>query len=271
MQCRQIYDMLSKAPGGPVRAIGFVKGISGLMIDTIMFDLDGTLLRIPQSTFISAYFAELGKVFARMGMDAETSIKAVWTGTKAMLLNDGTELNANKFWDTFARTLSLTAERRLAVEAACDSFYTNEFDIVKKHAEPSDIPKRLVPSLADKGFTLVLATNPLFPACAVETRLGWIGLRLSDFKLVTHYSNSTFCKPNPGYYNEIFSKIGKKPQQCLMVGNNPSEDMCAGKLGAETYLVPDYLENEAGLDISAYRSGNIGQMEEYLLDLPKPA
>ena len=87
-----------------------------------MLDLDGTLLRISQNTFIGVYFAELSKVFARLGMESEASIKAVWAGTKAMLLNDGSELNANKFWDTFAKTLNLSPEQRRDVEAACDNF-----------------------------------------------------------------------------------------------------------------------------------------------------
>ena len=29
--------------------------------------------------------------------------------------------------------------------------------------------------LREKGYGLVLATNPIFPAVAVETRLGWVG------------------------------------------------------------------------------------------------
>ena len=237
------------------------------MINTIMFDLDGTLLRISQSSFIGAYFAELSKVFVRMEMEPESSIKAVWAGTKAMFSNDGSELNVKRFWDNFAETLNLTAEKRAAVEAACDSFYINEFDKIKEFVEPTDIPKRIVPALADKGYTIVLATNPLFPACAVETRLKWIGLSMSDFQLVTHYSNSTFCKPNLGYYKEVFSKIGKEPHECLMVGNNPVEDMCVSELGAEVYLVPDFLENEAGLDISVFRSGSLGEMEDYLMTI----
>jgi FMN phosphatase YigB (HAD superfamily) len=232
-----------------------------------MFDLDGTLLRISQSAFVNAYFAELSKVFVRMGMEPEASKKAVWAGTKAMIMNDGSKLNANKFWDMFSKTLNLSAEQRATVETACDRFYINEFDNVKEYVEPTSIPKRLVPALADRGYTIVLATNPLFPACAIETRLKWIGLRMEDFHLVTHYSNSTFCKPNLGYYKEIFSKIGKEPHECLMIGNNPAEDMCVSELGAKVYLVPDFLENEAGLEVSMFSSGSLEQIEDYLMNL----
>jgi FMN phosphatase YigB (HAD superfamily) len=238
------------------------------MIDTIMFDLDGTLLRFSQDDFINAYFAELRKVFIRLGLDADAAVKAVWVGTKAMILNDGSVLNTQRFWDAFSDFLDIRGERLNAVESACDNFYSNEFHTVKSVAAPSDIPKRIVHGMAAKGYCVVLTTNPLFPPCAVDSRLGWAGLDPRDFRLITHYENSAFCKPNLGYYREVFSKIGKTPQQCLMVGNNPTEDMCVGELGTETFLVTDFIENEAGADITSFRRGSIEEAEAFLMSLP---
>jgi FMN phosphatase YigB (HAD superfamily) len=238
------------------------------MIDTILFDLDGTLLQISQAEFIDAYFSRLAKVFARLGMDAGASIKAVWAGTKAMMQNDGGATNAERFWTTFADGMGLAGDKLKAVEAACDEFYTGEFDGVKSVMKPNDISKRLVRALPLRGYTVALATNPLFPECAVETRLRWLGLNPGDFALITHYKNSTFCKPSHGYYREVFAGIGKSPDQCLMVGNNPAEDMSVGALGSETFLVMDCLENEGGADISAYRSGTLAELDAYLMSLP---
>jgi FMN phosphatase YigB (HAD superfamily) len=238
------------------------------MIDTILFDLDGTLLQISQNDFIDAYFSRLAKVFARLGMDAGLSIKAVWAGTKAMMQNDGGATNAERFWATFAGCIGLAGDRLGAVEAACDEFYVGEFDDVKSVMKPNDISKRLVRALPLKGYTVALATNPLFPECAVTTRLRWLGLEPSDFAFVTHYKNSTFCKPSHGYYREVFAGVGKSPGQCLMVGNNPSEDMSIGALGSGTFLVTDCLENESGADITAYRSGTLAELEAWLMSLP---
>jgi hypothetical protein len=53
-----------------------------------------------------------------------------------------------------------------------------------------------------------------------------------------------------------------------MVGNTPAEDMCAGALGAETYLVTDCLEDETGADITAFRHGTLAELEEYLMTMP---
>jgi FMN phosphatase YigB (HAD superfamily) len=238
------------------------------MIDTILFDLDGTLLQFSQKAFVEAYFAKLAKVFVRLGMDAELSVKAVWAGTKAMYMNDGSMTNHARFWEVFAECVKCDSDEIMKIEAACDKFYANEFNDIKSIVTPCDTPKRLINTMKTKGYGVVLATNPLFPACAVATRLGWIGLELWDFTHFTHYSNSTYCKPNPGYFREILAKIEKAPEQCLMVGNNPVEDMSAGALGMETFLVTDCLENETGADISAFKQGGLEESEEYLTAMP---
>jgi len=241
------------------------------MIDTILFDLDGTLARFNQDEFIDTYFGELSKVFVRLGLDAKKACEGVWVGTKAMVLNDGAELNTRRFWDAFSGFMGIEGELLATAEAACDNFYSNEFNVVKTIVEHSEIPARVVRNMAEKGYKVVLATNPLFPPCAVDSRLGWIGLGCEDFELITHYENSTFCKPNPAYYREVLSKIGKTPEQCLMVGNNPAEDMCAGKLGMDVFLVTDFMENETDIDISQFRNGTIEDMEAFLMAMPELA
>jgi FMN phosphatase YigB (HAD superfamily) len=233
-----------------------------------MFDLDGTLARFEQDEFLQAYFGELSKVFVGFGYDADTAVKGVWSGTKAMVQNDGSMLNTQRFWETFAKIMNIEGEQLKKIETACDSFYSNEFNVVKAVIRHSEIPKRIVREMATRGFCVVLATNPLFPPCAVDSRLGWIELNRHDFEYFTHYENSSYCKPNPGYYNDIFSKIGKSPQQCLMVGNNPAEDMCVSKLGADVFLVTDFMENETGIDINIFKHGTIEDLEAYLLALP---
>jgi FMN phosphatase YigB (HAD superfamily) len=238
------------------------------MIDTILFDLDGTLLQFSQDAFLGVYLAELRKVFIRLNMEPEKSIKAVLVGTQAMIANDGTMLNSQRFWDSFVNCLGLTLEERRKIETACDTFYISEFNAVRSVMKPNDISRRLVKTLAAKGYAVVLTTNRLFPGCAVMTRLDWIGLTPWDFKYITHYSNNKYCKPNAEYYNEIFKQINKKPEHCIMVGNSPADDMCVGRLGAETFLVTDYLENEAGLDITAYNQGKLVDLDQYLTALP---
>ena len=240
------------------------------MIDTILFDLDGTLLRFSQEAFVGKYIGELRKVFIELGLDGDLAVKALWEGTKSMVQNDGQATNKARFWDTFSGALGLGDERLASVEGACNVFYETRFDAVKSvvEADPSQRSRRLVRDLASRGYRVALATNPLFPLAAARTRLGWIGLSPEDFSYITHYENCTFSKPNLGYYREILDAIGKPPGCCVMVGNNVSDDMSAVELGAEAYLVTDFLENESGADVSAYRHGTFDELEAYLSSLP---
>lgn len=96
---------------------------------------------------------------------------------------------------------------------------------MREIVSPTPLSRQIVDTLRQKGYTLVLATNPLFPPQGVRTRLAWVDLLPEDFSLVTTYDNSTFCKPCPGYYREILKKLGKQAEQCRMVGNNPLDDM----------------------------------------------
>ncbi|MDR0249482.1 MAG: HAD family hydrolase [Oscillospiraceae bacterium] len=233
------------------------------MIDTVMFDLDGTLLHMRQDEFISVYFALLAADFARLGLDPERAVAAVWAGTKAMAENDGSMPNSRRYWDVFASRMELSGERLEEVEAATDDFYAGPFDEVRSVVTPSELPRRMVRQLAAKGFRVILATNPFFPLCGVATRLNWLGLTPDDFALVTSYSNSTYCKPNLGYYREVFTKLGLSPSQCLMAGNNAAEDMCVSELGAATYLVTDCLEGSDSPYVPD-RSGTLADLERYL-------
>jgi len=243
------------------------------MTDTILFDLDGTLLQFNEDEFMTAYFMRLTKVFAGLRLDAETSVKALWAGTKVMMQNDGVKTNSDSFWEVFSEMMGLSGDRLKAIEDSFDKFYETEFDSIKsilKNCDP-ELPGRMVRTLNSRGFTLVLATNPLFPMCAVTTRLKWVGLVPEDFKLITNYSNSTYCKPNLNYYREIFKKLGKEPDRCIMIGNNTQEDMCASELGTKTFLVTDYIKNEINTDISAFRHGTLAELERYLASLPDPS
>ena len=126
--------------------------------------------------------------------------------------------------------------------------------------EVIDIVKR-------KGKIPVLATNPLFPSVATENRIRWAGLVPEDFAVYTTYENSHYCKPNPKYYLELLDKVGVKPQECLMVGNDVSEDMVAETLGMKVFLLTDCLINKGEKDISEYSRGGFEELKKYLSSL----
>lgn len=221
------------------------------MINTILFDLDGTLLPMDNDVFTKGYFKGLVMKLAPLGYDPKTLVDCVWRGTAAMVKNDGTRPNAERFWETFAALNPDVWDP--AHEALTDSFYSNEFHAAKQFTGENPLAKELINALKADGYEIVLATNPLFPKVGIEARLSWIGLTSEDFSLVTSYENMHYCKPNPKYYEEILKMIGKKPEECLMVGNNTDEDCAAAEAaGLKTVLVTDCLINESCTPIATY-------------------
>lgn len=235
------------------------------MLDTILFDLDGTLAPFTQDAFIRAYFEALVSRVAPMGYKPDDMIDALWQGVSAMIGNDGSFTNRQIFWESFTGKLGIQA---LALESILNDFYSREFDSVRKVLGETADRGPLLRGLREKGYGLVLATNPIFPAVAVETRLGWVGLRPEDFDYVTTYENSRRSKPNPDYYRDILASIGRRGECCLMAGNNPVDDMAALQAGISVYLVTDYLENPDGAPIEAYPHGAFRDLAASLERLP---
>lgn len=236
------------------------------MLTAILFDLDGTLAPFLQDEFIHTYFKALVARLTPMGYDGGKLVQALWKGVDAMVKNNGAYTNRQIFWDVFTREFGIQA---MALESILEDFYAREFDAARSVLLADVDRSGLIRTLREKGYGLALATNPVFPAVAVETRLHWVGLAPSDFDYVTTYENCRSSKPNPDYYRDILSHIGRQAGECLMIGNNPVDDMAARKAGLEVYLVTDFLENPGGLPIDAYPHGNFAELESFLNGLPK--
>lgn len=231
-------------------------------ISTILFDLDGTLLPMDQDLFTKCYFKGLCKKMAPYGYETSQLIDAVWAGTKAMVMNDGTQTCEQAFWNRFAQLLGESVREQEPIFA---DYYAHEFQGVKEVCGYNPEAVRLIVDLKAAGYRVVLATNPLFPPIATHSRVRWAGLNPEEFAFVTTYDNSCYCKPNPAYYSEILEKIGATPKECLMVGNDVKEDMVpASKLGMKTFLLTDCLLNKENLDISAYPQGGFAELRAYL-------
>jgi len=232
-----------------------------MAIKAILFDLDGTLLPMDQDLFIKIYLKNLAKWMAPKGYAPEKMIKAVWQGSDAMVKNDGSITNEQRFWDSFTSDLGEGARNE---EENLESFYLHEFDKVAEHCGFDPMANEAVKELKKMGYRLALATNPLFPKVATEARVRWAGLDISDFELVTTYENSSYCKPSLEYYISIIKKMGLPPYECLMVGNDVDDDMVAEKLGMQVFLIPRCLINKSGTDISCYSKGDFSQLIEFV-------
>lgn len=235
-------------------------------MNTFIFDLDGTLLPMPeQEKFLETYFKALSCKFANIGQDPQKLMKAVWAGTQSMVENDGTMTNEQRFWEVFCNAMGEEARQ---LEAVFEDFYLNEFVAAKATTFRNPRAKQCIDLLKKKGYLVALATNPLFPRVATHTRILWAGLAPEDFALITTYDNSSFCKPNLDYYKEVLLNIGKKPEECIMIGNDVKEDMCAASLGLDTYLLKECLICPEGADISMLKQGDFDDLYNMINGLP---
>lgn len=231
------------------------------MIKNILFDLDGTLLPMDEEKFTKAYFSLLVKKVAPLGYEPQKLIDTVWKGTAAMVKNDGTVTNEEAFWRVFGKVYG---EKGLSDKPIFDEFYQNEFWGAKEVCGFNQKAAKTVEKLKKAGFKLLLATNPIFPAVATESRIKWAGINKEDFLIRTTYENSHYCKPNLNYYKEILEKTSLNARECIMVGNNTAEDMVTERLGMKVFLITDCLINKTGEDIKKYPHGDFDALLSYI-------
>lgn len=234
------------------------------MITTILFDLDGTLLPMDQDIFAGAYMKGLAVTAAPYGYDPKEFINSVVAGTRAMVKNDGSKSNEIAFWDALANIYGDIIRSQIDV---FDEFYRTDFQKISEVCGNTSKATEAISQVKSLGFRVALATNPLFPSIATESRIRWAGLNPKDFETFTSFETSHFCKPNLNYYKEMCEIIGVSPKECLMVGNDVSEDMIAEKLGMKVFLLTDCMINKEDKDISVYPHGSFDELMAYIENL----
>lgn len=127
------------------------------------------------------------------------------------------------------------------------NFYTNQYQQLKDLTRVRPEARQLIEHAFSRGWTVVIATNPLFPLQAMLSRLEWAELSPDKFpfSLITSYETMHFAKPNSAYYAEIMSQLGWLEQPVCMVGNSLKDDLLpAAKIGIPGYWIngdPNHL------------------------------
>ena len=236
------------------------------MFNTILFDLDGTLLPMDYERFAKIYFTELGR-FCEDLIVPQNLVKHIWTATHAMVANTEELTNETVFMENFARLIPGELDEYLT---RFDLFYQQEF----KKTRAAIFENALIPAsltlLKAKGYQLVLATNPLFPEPAILQRINWAGLKPTDFSYITTFERNHYCKPQTQYFTEILREISKTSADCLMVGNDVQEDLVATNLGISTYLITDCMINRSPEEpISSDYQGSYREFYNFVAELPQ--
>lgn len=219
------------------------------IINTILFDLDGTLLPMDTELFIKRYFKELA-VKLKDHLTPEEVTKNLWESTKYMMEDgDKEKTNEQAFFEDFYKDMPHKEE---VLTPLLEEFYEKDFNKVQDVSRQNEDMIASIKLLKEKGYKLVVATNPLFPRMAVINRIKWAGLNPEDFMFITSFEHMHFCKPDLDYYREILYNIEKEAKECIMVGNDVNEDMIVKEIGIKTYLIEDFIigdiKNDKNID-----------------------
>lgn len=235
------------------------------MLNTVLFDLDGTLLPMDIKLFEKLYFQALAEALNDL-ISPKELINNVWASTKTMVQNLEHRTNEEIFMEDFQKRISGSLE---TYKSRFDNFYDKDFIKVKSAVFESKLIQKSVQLLKAKGYKVVIATNPLFPLKAIQHRIRWAGFDPSEFEYITHYEKNHYCKPQLEYYKEILNDINKEAQECVMVGNDVQEDLIAAKLGIKTFLIKDYMLNSTNEVIAADYIGSYEDFYKFADGLPK--
>ena len=115
-----------------------------------------------------------------------------------------------------------------------------------------------------EGYTLCLATNPIFPTLAVLERLRWSGVDPDAFSFVPGLETMSTCKPRIDYYLELATILNVDPSDCLMVGNDMEQDLPASEVGMGTYLVEGHVISRGKSNLEPDARGSLEDLGRFL-------
>lgn len=216
------------------------------MLKAILFDLDGTLLAVNNDFFFGPYMREISE--ALPGVDPALLGTAIIDILKELMeQNPVSETVGEAFMRMLGERIGQTVEEMMP---HLDAYYAEGFPLLGRTIQPKTEVRQALEAAKTKGYTLVLATNPVFPAVATRERMRWAGLSEEDFALVTYFDHCSHTKPHQAYYTEeILGPLGLAPEECLMVGNDVAEDMApTHALGMSTYLVTEHILGDRDAD-----------------------
>lgn len=204
-----------------------------MSIDTLLFDLDGTLVdQIKPGSSLQFTWLVVRR-FAGLAPPGAI-VRAGKAAVEALQHHRSDKPNFDVMIETFAR------------EAACDpgevaarlqALAERDFRSMGWRFRPVPGARAAVERARELGYRLVLATNPTVPLPMTRHRLAWAGLADVEWSLLTHPETMTRTKPDPAYYEELLGRLGVGPERCLMIGNDPRKDIPAMDLGIRTFIL----------------------------------
>ncbi len=230
------------------------------MNKTLLIDLDDTLIGNNMDRFIPAYLGKLGEHLAAYTPPTKMA-QVMLAATQKMFENKQPNRTLKEAFDPhFYPVLGLVESEMRGVLTA---FYRDIFPELKASTQPFPQTPGFIKDAIRQGYSVGIATNPLFPRTAITQRMDWAGIAEADFDfcLIPSYETFHFAKPNPAYYAEFLTRIGWPEGPVVMVGNDLDHDI----RGAQQLGIPAYwVENTDQPNLSeVVRPEGRGQLTDF--------
>lgn len=228
---------------------------------TLLLDLDNTLLGNSMEVFLPAYLKLLSTELAGYARP-EALIKVLLSATQQMVENRRPDCTLQEVFEHgFYPVLGQeAADLRVPIER----FYTETFPQLEALTQRKEGARALIESAFDRGYRVVIATNPLFPRMAILERLAWAGLPANQYPyhLIGSYETFHFTKPHPAYFAEILGRLGWQEGPAVVVGDDLLNDI----LPAQILGLPVFWIENAGqpLPPGGQPPSASGQLEDVL-------
>lgn len=196
------------------------------MIQAVLLDLDDTLI----TTHTNEFFPRYLKLLARYAADYAPN------GDFLEILLPAFERTLNEYRPT--ATLHERLLERLAAQAGqvipetaafFAAFYADRYAELRElgYVQPRQETPGLLRWLTDHSLCHVVATNPGLPRSAIVQRMRWGGIEPDDypFTFITAAEEMHFGKPHAEYYAEVALRLGVKPCEAIMVGDDWESDI----------------------------------------------
>ena len=201
-------------------------------LKAILFDLDGTLIDVYLNKFIPGYLKIIANSLYHL-IPLKKMVPAILKASEFVNNNDGKITNEEAFINAF---LPIEGYGKEEIQPLFDKFYENDFSQLQKFTKRKPEARKVVETAFNNDYKVVIATTPVLPLTAIEQRLDWAGIGDFPYDLITSIENSCATKPNLLYYQLIFKHLNLSAQECIMVGDEDKDMVCAN-LGSQTFLV----------------------------------
>lgn len=214
------------------------------MTINLLLDLDDTLLDTNLAKFLPEYFTKLANHFKNV-VPPDLFIKSLLSSTRLMQDNiNPIQTLEQVFSDNFYAGIG---KERDELSAGLEDFYDNVFPQLGYITNPKPEAIDFVEWAISEGFSLSIATDPLFPRKAILHRLRWAGLDPDKipFKLISDFQSFHFAKSSTLYYPEFLAHLNWIDEPVLMVGDSIDRDVLPSKAsGIPVFWLNSHGENK---------------------------